>query len=661
MRYTPTLKLSTRLVSFVTMIVVCAMFILFIGGTLSFKRIGQEYVHHYISGIADVVDSELDNPQAAESMAKWLPKLLQASNVLEMEVTSSSGSLYHFKDTRSVLQSERAQQLSFQLEHHSDYWIHFTVLPPYVGLEYSVGAMSSISLAVLLIVVCLIRGIKWLREQLYGSELLEERGRMILAGKTQDFEKGDLREWPYTASEALDKLIGELKDSRQERSRFDTFIRTHTFLDQLTGAANRVLFDSKLEASLQEAGSFGGIILFRVKSWEEVSTYNDKEAVDEFVVEVGQSLSNIVQRFPDVIFSRYYDSDFAILVPHQGSKEIDTLCGQLIKQISKIDPISPLSPDDWCHIGCTIYSEGERRGYILDEAETALRTAQIESVNNWSRFDKKQKKDIARGNVRWRTLFDKTLRASNIQVFSQPCFIIENQQDELLHHELFLRLKDESGAVIKASRFMAAIEQVGYETAMDRVVIQEILSWIKTQNERICYSLNINVLPFKEKAYTRWLRDELLQLPGELRKSISFEFSERSLVKNLDFIRPVIRMISGLGCKIIVHQAGRTIASTHYIKDLDVDYLKLHRSLIKKIDQRQENQLFIRSLIGACMDSKTKVIAVGVENSSEWMALKSLGIDGGQGRLFAKEELLFPKRLASKVTIGRRNRWRQKT
>ncbi|WP_104400063.1 RNase E specificity factor CsrD [Vibrio penaeicida] len=660
MRYTPTLKLSTRLVAFVTMIVVSAMFILFIGGTLSFKRIGQEYVHHYISGIADVVDSELDNPEAAESMAKWLPKLLQASNVLEMDVTSPSGSMYHYKDTRSFLQVERAQQLTYPLQHHSGYQIHFTVLPPYVGLEYSVGAMSSITLAVLLIVFCLIQGIKWLKEQLYGSELLEERGRMILAGKTQEFAEGDLREWPYTASEALDKLIEELRDSRQERSRFDTFIRTHTFLDQLTGAANRVLFDSKLEASLQEAGSYGGIVLFRIKAWDDVISINDKVSVDEFTIEVGQSLSNIVQRFPDVIFSRYYESDFAILIPHQGSKEIEALCSQVIKQISKIEPLSPLSPDNWCHIGASLYSEGERRGYILDEAETALKTAQIEPVNNWSRFDKKQKKDIARGNVRWRTLFDKTLCSSNIQIYSQPCFIRENQQEELLHHELFLRLKDESGAIIKASRFMAAIEQVGYEMTMDRVVIQEILDWLKTKNERICYSLNINVLPFKEKLYTRWLRDELLQLPSEIRKSISFEFSESSLVKNLDYVRPVIRMISGLGCKIIVHQAGRTIASTHYIKDLDVDYLKLHRSLIKKIDQRQENQLFIRSLIGACMDSKTKVIAVGVENSSEWIALQNLGIDGGQGRFFVKEELLFPKRLASKVKIGRRNRWRQK-
>ena len=40
MRYTPTLKLSTRLVAFVTMIVICAMFILFVGCQKKANRLG---------------------------------------------------------------------------------------------------------------------------------------------------------------------------------------------------------------------------------------------------------------------------------------------------------------------------------------------------------------------------------------------------------------------------------------------------------------------------------------------------------------------------------------------------------------------------------------------------------------------------------------------
>ncbi|MCG6386722.1 RNase E specificity factor CsrD, partial [Vibrio fluvialis] len=88
MRYTPTLKLSTRLVAFVTLIVTSAMFILFIGGTLSFQRMGQEYLNHYLQGIVEVVDKELEDPDAAYSMQRWMPKMLQASNIVEMQLSS---------------------------------------------------------------------------------------------------------------------------------------------------------------------------------------------------------------------------------------------------------------------------------------------------------------------------------------------------------------------------------------------------------------------------------------------------------------------------------------------------------------------------------------------------------------------------------------------
>lgn len=79
------------------------------------------------------------------------------------------------------------------------------------------------------------------------------------------------------------------------------------------------------------------------------------------------------------------------------------------------------------------------------------------------------------------------------------------------------------------------------------------------------------------------------------------------------------------------------IVSTHYIKDIKADYIKLHRGLVRDIHQRQENQLFVRSMLGACEITKARLIAVGVESDKEWQVLKQLGVYAGQGRLFAAE------------------------
>ena len=195
---------------------------------------------------------------------------------------------------------------------------------------------------------------------------------------------------------------------------------------------------------------------------------------------------------------------------------------------------------------------------------------------------------------------------------------------------------------------------------MDQAILKTVFSQLKSEWLENRYAVNLFTVPFKKKDYRRWLRDELLQLPAEARQRLSFSFIERNLVTDLDVMRPVLKMLSGLGCQIIVNQVGRTIVSTHYIKILPISYLKLHRSLVKQIDRRSENQLFIRSILGSCIDSNTKVIAVGVETESEWFVLSQLGLDGAQGRYFVAEKQLLPTTETARVIKpGRRNRWRK--
>ncbi|MBA5762096.1 RNase E specificity factor CsrD [Vibrio sp. 404] len=666
MRYTPTLKLSTRLVGFVTMIVISAMFILFLGGTLSFRSLGQEYLDQSLKGIVEVVDKEMEDPDAAYSMQRWMPKMLQASRIIEMELSSQVGVIYRYRDTSSKIEPSLLHKAEYSLERNNGFKIRFTAIPPYVGYGYSLQALWSITLAVALIVFCLIQGLKWLKIQLSGSELLEERGRMILAGRVEEYAKGDHNEWPYTASEALDRLIEELNDARQERSRFDTFIRTQTFLDQLTGTANRILFDSKLESALSESGSHGGVLLIRIDDWEQVLEEVDKQAANQFIIAMGEAINKVILRYPDVLLSRYYESDFAVFAPHLSSKEVSGIAINCLKQFDKLSLLQPLDKDNWCHIGVCMFQEGERQGKILDETETALKSARLQQMNTWSRFNKLSIQEQERGSVRWRTLFDQVLTPDSVYIFSQPCYLLEDSQPNLAHYELFVRINDPEKGLIKASRFNTAIESIGYESLLDRSVFLSVVRFLKASKNSLCYSINLYVTPFSSRKYFRWFRDELLQLPSESRQRLLFEFSEARLVKHLDYMRPVIKMLNGLGCKVVVGQAGRSIVSTYYLKELSIDYLKLHRSLIKQIDHRHENQLFVRSLLGACEGLETQVIAVGVDQEQEYKTLLNLGVQGVQGRYFEPEQQLIPEQQSeqlskskSNIHIGRRNRWRR--
>ncbi|PSU88630.1 RNase E specificity factor CsrD [Photobacterium kishitanii] len=640
MRKASRMKLTNRLVAFVTMIVICAILVIFIGGALSFRKLGQDSLVHYLDGVVSVIDQELSEPQGPQALSRWLPTLLEASNVVTLTINDGDKQLFGFEGHQIVPDPNILYHHQYLLPLHPRYQVTIAAIPLYSEFTYSLGAMSSISLALLIVILGLIRGVHWLRTQLYGSELLEERGRMILAGRVDQYAEGNDYEWPATASLALDQLISELKDARQERSRFDTFIRTHTFLDQLTGTANRVLFDSRLQSMVQDQDSHGAVILLRLSDWDELCSLQGKTIADELLQDISVILSNFIQRFPDTVLARYFDAEFAILIPQQPAKEIKIFTNQLLNAVERISPPSPMEQDNWCHIGVTYFHGGDRRGRIMDEVDTALRSSQLQGANSWNSFKKDHQWDKSRGNVRWRSLFDKTLVQGGPLLYQQP--IIMAADEEVMSYALLARINDDNGDIIKASHFMSAVEQVGYSVRFDRAVIRQTLMLLKQQSADNSYAVNITTISLRDKKFVKWLRDELLQLPRPVLNRLLFEVSESMLVKHLDAIRPILRVLTGLGCKLVVSQAGRTIVSTYYIKDINADYIKLHRGLVRDIHQRQENQLFVRSMLGACANSDAQVIAVGVETNKEWRVLQQLGVVAAQGRLFAAERPISP-------------------
>ncbi|WP_413112653.1 RNase E specificity factor CsrD [Thaumasiovibrio sp. DFM-14] len=625
------MTLSNRLVAFVTIVVFAAMMVLFIGGAMSFRHLADNAVDELYRRMVEVIDEELEDPQSVRTIDKWLPKVLRSANVIEFELSNQSGSVFHYTVTTYQARTTLRQQRNYTLVHNPDLQVQLTSEPALSYASYSLSAMSTITLAILVVGIGIIFGVQWLKRQLHGSEVLETRGRMILAGRLEEYQSGRVEEWPVTASLALDQVITELQDARQERSRFDTFIRTHTFLDQLTGAANRVLFDSRLSAQVKEHDNTGAVILIQIFEFDEVYADMDSEQTDEFIKDVATVITSLSQRFPDSVLSRYFDGQFALLLANPTQAEVGAFINQLLKALEKLQPPQPLTPDNWCHVGVSYFKADERRGRIMDEANMALKSAQLQGTNSWLAFRKENQLVEGRGNVRWRTLFDHILEQEKIVLYHQPVF----RHQQCIHHELLARIRDENGMLIKASRFLPAMKEVGYISRLDRFMLSKALKLLAQEEGAI--SINISVSSLSNRNFYRWFSQSLLECSRSRLQRLSIEISEASAVASIDVLRPVARLLHGLGVALIVDHAGRSVVSMHYIKELKPQMIKLHRSLVKDIHQRSENQLYIRSMLGSATNTEAEVVAVGVERDKEWRCLQQLGVNVGQGRLFGAE------------------------
>lgn len=159
-------------------------------------------------------------------------------------------------------------------------------------------------------------------------------------------------------------------------------------------------------------------------------------------------------------------------------------------------------------------------------------------------------------------------------------------------------------------------------------------------DETLAFHLTVDSL--LQRSFVRWLRDTLLQCERKQRNRILIELAEADLCQHTDRLRPAIRLLQGLGCRLAVSQAGLTVVSTSYLKTFPVERVKLHPGLVRDIDKRVENQLFVQSLLSACEGTQALVFAAGIRTKEEWTTLQKSGIHGGQGDFFAGPQPVEP-------------------
>ncbi|MXG37382.1 EAL domain-containing protein, partial [Escherichia coli] len=150
-----------------------------------------------------------------------------------------------------------------------------------------------------------------------------------------------------------------------------------------------------------------------------------------------------------------------------------------------------------------------------------------------------------------------------------------------------------------AAEYMPMVQQFGLAEEYDRLQITRLLPFLSFWPEENL-ALQVTVESLIRPRFQRWLRDTLMQSEKSQRRRIIFELAEADVCQYIGRLQPVMRLVNALGIRVAVVQAGLTLVGTSWIKQLDVEVIKLHQGLSRNIEKRSENQLLVQSLVEAC-------------------------------------------------------------
>ncbi|WP_085903899.1 putative bifunctional diguanylate cyclase/phosphodiesterase [Kiloniella majae] len=409
--------------------------------------------------------------------------------------------------------------------------------------------------------------------------------------------------------------------------------------DELSGHFNKLRLRESLDFSLEQAirySNVGAFLAVGVDHLGMINTAYGFEAGDAVLVEVGERLDKSI-RGADIV-GRLGGDRFGVIMSVASHEEADAIADRILQTVRE----TPFEINNeriyvTVSVGFVDFPEQTKTSFdAFAKAESAL----LDAKSNGRDCVKPYKLTTEQcENYRTSMIIGEevklALKEDRIALAYQP--IVDSESHELVLVEALLRMFDRDGKVVPAGRFIPVVEQLGMMRVIDRRVLELALEDL-ARYPNITMSLNISGLTASDRSWLRALSSRVKSRP-DIAKRLIVEITETAALHDLEESARFVSAVRQLGCKVAIDDFGAGYTTFRHLKTLTVDIIKIDGSFIAGILDNEENQIFVRNLLGLAKALNHTTIAEFVETAEEAAFLSREGIDLLQGFYFGKPEI----------------------
>lgn len=411
--------------------------------------------------------------------------------------------------------------------------------------------------------------------------------------------------------------------------------------DTLTGLPNRGAFlgvlNNTVRTSERNETQFC-LVFLDIDHFKEINDSLGHDVGDTMLVEFGKVLKDTVRENDYV--ARLGGDEFVILLPDMTRANATVLAERILAKVSEIRlPKVMTDVRATASLGLAFFpDDGDTSEALMRSSDTAMYMAKRDGRNAY-RFYKHMMGLESDENFNLSVELKQAVRDAQFELFAQPKFELDSMQP--IGCEFLLRWQHPRLGLLEPGRFLPIAEKYNLLREIDHWVHKESVAMLGYWQRQGLWpkgwrcSMNQTAHDLTNESWDVSLK-ESLEAHAVKPETLVIEMTEAIWARPTDELLERIQSVRSTGVRFSIDDFGTGFSSLAYIKDLPIDEIKIDRSFISYIHERQKDRLLVEAIVELCKKLGFRTIAEGVESEEQVMVLNEIRCDAVQGFYFAK-------------------------
>jgi diguanylate cyclase (GGDEF)-like protein len=405
--------------------------------------------------------------------------------------------------------------------------------------------------------------------------------------------------------------------------------------DVLTGLPNRNLFAQRVADRLEVAGCDRhtvAVLLLDLDHFNDVNDTLGHRAGDLLLRVVG---TRIESQLPEgAIVARLGGDEFGVMLETDARAALE-IAERIRRSLELPFDVEGQAADVSGSIGISFFPEhGESESTLLRHADVALYVAKSAGTGTVVYAESLDAHSPAR--LALTAELRQAIGAGELELHFQPIIGLRDGQADGV--EALVRWRHPARGLISPLEFVPVAERSGLIKPMTDWVVEHALAAARdwgSAGTPATVSVNVSMRNLRDPKFAERMAWHIGR-QGLDPARVWLELTESVAMTDPDQTRTMLERLRAIGVKIAIDDFGTGHSSLEYLGRLPVDALKIDRTFVAGLNRDVGSSSIVKASVEVGHALGLVVVAEGVEEERQLLALRALGADRAQGFFIAR-------------------------